>query len=282
MRKIGAFLELLTSTRFFSILFLLLLGVAIPITIALIKQQQDLRKRAIECIVEVPISAKNPTTGECKEFPTPCDVPEPWQYVPSCNPTKIQLSLKLPGIGTDGNKNPRNPQRSMQVFLFNYFNQQIMQATSSATFDGMYYFKGEGNFGTDLRAGIYFVKVKLDNTLTKIVRENATILAGSSFPAPPTILISGDVNNDNSLDILDYNIFISCYGEKVCNFKQQSDFDDNASIEGVDYNILLRGFQAMLLEPPDVLPLDLSPYLLNITVNVNLRDLFPTLPPELQ
>lgn len=28
--------------------------------------------------------AKNPLTGECKEFPTPCDVPSDWQRVDSC------------------------------------------------------------------------------------------------------------------------------------------------------------------------------------------------------
>lgn len=29
--------------------------------------------------------AKNQKTGECKEFPTPCDVPEGWEKVASCN-----------------------------------------------------------------------------------------------------------------------------------------------------------------------------------------------------
>lgn len=28
--------------------------------------------------------AKNPATGECREFPTPCDVPEGWEKVDQC------------------------------------------------------------------------------------------------------------------------------------------------------------------------------------------------------
>jgi len=28
--------------------------------------------------------ARNPRTGECRVFPTPCDVPEGWVPVPAC------------------------------------------------------------------------------------------------------------------------------------------------------------------------------------------------------
>lgn len=35
--------------------------------------------------IQVITSAKNFITGECKEFPTPCDVPEEWERVESCN-----------------------------------------------------------------------------------------------------------------------------------------------------------------------------------------------------
>lgn len=34
--------------------------------------------------IQVITPAKNPQTGECREFPTPCDVPEGWDKVGSC------------------------------------------------------------------------------------------------------------------------------------------------------------------------------------------------------
>jgi len=34
--------------------------------------------------IEVITPAKNSNTGECKDFPTPCDVPEGWQKIKSC------------------------------------------------------------------------------------------------------------------------------------------------------------------------------------------------------
>lgn len=34
--------------------------------------------------IQVITPARNPQTGECKQFPTPCDVPEGWTKVSSC------------------------------------------------------------------------------------------------------------------------------------------------------------------------------------------------------
>src|SRR5438552_2581532 len=118
MEKLRSVLNFITSSRFFGMLLFLFVLVAIPATVALLKQQQDIRNRAqTSCFIEVPISAKNTTTGECREFSSPCDVPEHWDYTPSCNPTRVTIYVKVPGIGTDGNKNPKNPERQMQVML---------------------------------------------------------------------------------------------------------------------------------------------------------------------
>lgn len=45
------------------------------------EKEDDDRNRV--CI-QVITPAKNPKTGECEEFPTPCDVPESWNIVGSC------------------------------------------------------------------------------------------------------------------------------------------------------------------------------------------------------
>ncbi len=44
-----------------------------------------------EMCAQVITSARNSKTGECKDFPTPCDVPEGWEKVASCNPNDILL-----------------------------------------------------------------------------------------------------------------------------------------------------------------------------------------------
>lgn len=45
---------------------------------------ENTSKDGIVCI-QVITPAKNEETGECKEFPTPCDVPEGWEKVESCS-----------------------------------------------------------------------------------------------------------------------------------------------------------------------------------------------------
>jgi len=35
--------------------------------------------------IQVVTPARNPLTGECRDFPTPCDVPDGWEKVASCN-----------------------------------------------------------------------------------------------------------------------------------------------------------------------------------------------------
>ncbi|MDA2933927.1 hypothetical protein MYX82_06245 [Acidobacteria bacterium AH-259-D05] len=39
----------------------------------------------VESCIQVITLAKNPLTGECRSFPTPCDVPDGWEKVFSCN-----------------------------------------------------------------------------------------------------------------------------------------------------------------------------------------------------
>jgi hypothetical protein len=70
------------------------------------------------------------------------------------------------------------------------------------------------------------------------------VLAANITQLPTVTLVPGDLdpNQDNNLDIQDYNMFISCYGSKSCNNKQQADFNDDGVVDGKDYNILARGF----------------------------------------
>ncbi len=44
--------------------------------------------------IQVITPAKNPTTGECKEFPTPCDVPKGWTKVNACPSPTWQLQIR--------------------------------------------------------------------------------------------------------------------------------------------------------------------------------------------
>ena len=92
--------------------------------------------------------------------------------------------------------------------------------------------------------------VNVDGSIN-VIQQNI-IWAGSYLPIdtltatwnPGQIaLISGDINQDNSMDILDYNILMSCYGSKACSYKTNSDLNDDGVVDGIDYNIWLRNSQ---------------------------------------
>jgi uncharacterized protein YbdZ (MbtH family) len=61
------------------------------------------QEQPIKC-PQVITPAKNPQTGECKEFPTPCDVPAGWQRVDKCEKylEKEYFDIVIAGAGPGG------------------------------------------------------------------------------------------------------------------------------------------------------------------------------------
>ena len=54
------------------------------------KTDKDKEDPGVICI-QVLQPARDPKTGECKVFPTPCDVPKGWEPTPSCDGTNNTL-----------------------------------------------------------------------------------------------------------------------------------------------------------------------------------------------
>jgi hypothetical protein len=56
---------------------------------------------------------------------------------------------------------------------------------------------------------------------------------------------AGDINDDNKLDIGDYNQIVSCYGAKKntssCTNSAAADLNDDGNIDGIDLNIFITG-----------------------------------------
>ncbi len=89
-----------------------------------------------------------------------------------------------------------------------------------------------------------------DGTETSIYRALvATFQAFGSprfnFPAPPIstptpILLPGDLNRDNKVDIFDYNLLVQHFGNTTC--RNVADIDGNCKVDIFDYNILVGNF----------------------------------------
>ena len=125
------------------------------------------------------------------------------------------------------------------------------------TTDGM--FEGAVGLPSTITTGNYSVKVQTDRYLRKLVPGIQQIVAGQQVSVTPVQMIAGDTNNDNVLNVLDYNALLDCgYGElnplpmndpnstfnsSNCQVHQPTadvDLNDDGIINSTDYNLFLR------------------------------------------
>ncbi len=208
-----------------------------------------------------------PTATPTIPTPTPTSIPTPTPTsIPTPTPTPVGdttfvFDLLLHGIGRGGdsanpngggNANPLHPQRQITIEVINAQNQSILTKTGLVSFNATNgNFTGSVNMGTTLITGSYTVKVKSSQFLRKIVPGIHTIIAGAVKQLPQAVLITGDVTGpmgvqDNTLNILDYNLIIGCYSDFLpapsCTPENKllSDLGDDGSVNQFDYNLFLR------------------------------------------
>lgn len=171
---------------------------------------------------------------------------------------KADLSVFLHGIGNSGdnvnpnsslsNKNPLHPIRPVKVELYN--SNEVLIATKEAQItyaSSSGNFKGSVNLGS-INAGNYLFKIKSGQYLRKTYPGFQTLQNGTDITLPAISLTTGDTNDDNKLNILDYNIIYGCFTGNVltqprsCTADQKlmSDLDDNGPVNLYDFNLYIR------------------------------------------
>ena len=205
-----------------------------------------------------------PTPTESPTFtPTPTVTPS---LTPSPSPVPDQTSLSLvigaDGIGTTpriplgGNKNPLRPQRTFLVSIFDASdNSPVFSAQQTFTYTtASERFEGGFNLPVDFQTGTYNVYVEGPQYLRTQFPGSATITQGQvrNLTSINFNLIAGDINkvdqSFNSIDLLDYNVLISCsiYSQSsdACdvdpNYKTWSDLNDDGIVDEDDYTLWLK------------------------------------------
>lgn len=170
--------------------------------------------------------------------------------------TSIKLTLLLHGLGkggdsanpqSGGNPNPLHPQRSVKVEISNSQNQLVLTKEGTVNFNSTAgNFQGTVDLGSTLTTGVYSVRVKSTQFLRTLVPGIQNLTQGQLNQLPVTVLVNGDINSDNTLNILDYNILMGCYSDFLpapsCTpaNKLLSDLDDDGDVNQFDYNLFLR------------------------------------------
>jgi hypothetical protein len=170
--------------------------------------------------------------------------------------TILNILLSLHGIGTggdsvnqnaSGNTSPLRADRTVTVEIYDVQNQLVLTKQTTVSYDGASgKFVGSLDLGPEFNSGVYTVKIKTDQFLRGLVSGIQTITTGQTTSLPDLVLVSGDVNGDNQVNIVDYNLLIGCYSDLLpaidCTPANNTltDLNDDGNVNQFDYNLFLR------------------------------------------
>lgn len=170
--------------------------------------------------------------------------------------TLTSYSILLHGIGaggdnvspnSGGNTNPLHPARTIIISVFDAQNQQVTNAQGTINYNSTNKnFQGSINL-VGLAPGYYIIKAKVPSFLGRQFAGIQTITSGQTLTLQSLTLISGDINSDNKISILDYNALFDCFSELLparnctdSNKKLLADLTDDGNVNQFDYNLFLR------------------------------------------
>ncbi|GIW61966.1 MAG: hypothetical protein KatS3mg089_0818 [Patescibacteria group bacterium] len=176
------------------------------------------------------------------------------------NVTTLSFNIFLHGIGKSGdnanpnrfdlsNANPLNPERPFLIEVYSIEGENPLIARVQGTLvydskDGI--FRGTIQLPNTVQSGKYNIFVKSPQYIFRRVPQTLTIVKGQQYIVPTITLVSGDVDDNDELDILDYNILAGCYSDFApapsCTeeLKQKADLRDDGQVNQEDVNLFLR------------------------------------------
>jgi hypothetical protein len=192
--------------------------------------------------------------------PTPTTATPTLTPTPTVNPNTTMLSFNvlMHGIGSSGDnanpfasetstKEPLRPSREITVYLYDDQNQLAATKSGTITYaSASGSFQGTVDVGDTLAQGDYTIRLKEDTHLRRIVPGIHQLTPLTNNILPIVTLVAGDVNNDNTLNIMDYNLIIGCYSDLLpavsCTPENKilTDLNDNGQVNQFDYNLFLR------------------------------------------
>lgn len=174
---------------------------------------------------------------------------------------RLGFALKFQAIGNNTanseNPNPVHITRQIKIEIFDLQNVKKAETSGNVTYESASgLFKGTIDVN-NIQTGEYSIKIRTDKYLRRLLGKETNqpiqrINTGQTpNQMPQSTLIVGDINNDNSLDILDYNEYKNCFGKKAgsasCSNLSKTDLNDDGktdnSSDQSDYKWLFESFR---------------------------------------
>jgi hypothetical protein len=95
----------------------------------------------------------------------------------------------------------------------------------------------------DIPEGSYHVAAKANTWLQRVIL-NVNTTGGSNALGLRFVLLAGDANNDNSIDVLDLDLLLQAFDStpSSSHWNEDADFNSDESTDVLDLDILLRNF----------------------------------------
>lgn len=181
-------------------------------------------------------------------------IPSP--TIASQSSTQLAFTIGLTGIGSStNNKNPQRLLRDLNVQVFDDSDNKVSESTVE---NAMSYNPATGKFSAvvDMQNiasnGTYTIKVKSENYLRRLIPGIFTLASDTRNPSSSetfqVTLFTGDINDDNAINIFDYNVLLFCMKDSTkdkvefCSpsAKRASDINDDGNVDVLDFNLFLR------------------------------------------
>lgn len=157
--------------------------------------------------------------------------------------------------GCLSNQEPKHPERNLFLEVLDTTDRALATLSGKLNYQsGEGIFTGDGKITSGIRKGMYTFRALTPMFLGKKITFDQEVKPGESYELPLTDLISSDVDNDNQLSILDYNLIADCYTypdmQPPCDqAKAESvDTNDDGVVNEFDVNLFIRELSARIGE----------------------------------
>ncbi|HEY6505430.1 MAG TPA: N,N-dimethylformamidase beta subunit family domain-containing protein [Chitinophagaceae bacterium] len=103
---------------------------------------------------------------------------------------------------------------------------------------------------TGVPAGTFNIRVKSSHTLARVKTDQALLAGNNNIDFG--ILLEGDANNDNSVDLLDFSILLATYNKITgdTGYDARADFNGDEAVDLLDFSLLLLNYNVNGEENP--------------------------------
>lgn len=283
----------LSKKKLLLLLSIFFLVLTIPFVIFLVKQRQTLESRASQdiecasdnnnqpieksCLDEVLVRQYSyKVDNQCKVFleltNLKCNqdniVPNVTPSMPitvnlAPNNTLLNLTVNFPNLLEGSTTSVAPQEKQVTVELYDTNNVRVYEASGILTpiataFSGTPQtaktYTGTINLDQNITTGVYTIKVKIQKYLVRKLPKSVNITAQQTTEAPSVSLIAGDIDNNNQIDLADFNIWLACFektiqdtvnGVSCTNTDLNEDGQlDNSAVKS-DYLILMKSFSSI-------------------------------------